>query len=235
MWGKMKIEIKEVLKGIAFFIYSWIIFTLVAFVVFEPTSKDTAIILLVTIIIISFSYIILKKDGLATSTFNFTILIIVIILTILYLVPVNDNIPDEAIQFNNQISENNLDRIEYAEELFFEVEKKWDSPIREYLRQPQKSFFIKDFETFWNIQGYAPSNIQAQMYRLLLLESGRFTEEEVIFENSLCTNSPHGIVIIFPNEERIFADLWSVDQFEEYEFGLFSPYPCDELRGKLLE
>ena len=227
--------LKELFKGIILVFLIWIINIIIAFGIFSPTQQDTLIILISWFVIDVFLILFLFNRKLINKNVLIFSVMMMVVLGIFYLIPVNSNIPDSAKELNEEISSENSDRIKYAEELFFEIETKWNSPIREYLRQPQKVFFIKDFETLWNVEGYLPSNLQAQMYERLLIESGRFEINEIEFKNAFCSNSPHGFVII---EDRIFADLWAVDTFpregieEVYEFGQRAEFPCDKLIGE---
>ena len=128
----------------------------------------------------------------------------------------------------------------YAKELFFAVEEKYTSPIRQYLIEPWKVLLIKDFEYFWNLEKgeYVDSNIQGRIYRKLLFVSGRFSKDEVTIHQSFCSNSPHLLVKIYhPEREDIWADFWAVDNFpgvesnKTYEFGMRTIRPCDDLIG----
>ena len=136
------------------------------------------------------------------------------------------------------ISNKNDNKYDYAKELFYEIEKNWDSPIRQYLLEPHKIFFIRDFNYFWNVKGYVDSKIQAQIYQRLLIDSKRFDGNEVILKQKWCVNSPHGMIIIKHSEQDIYADFWAVDGFprpgipEEYNFGQYAVKPCNKLEGE---
>lgn len=159
----------------------------------------------------------------------------------MYFLPLNSNIPQEAIELNNQISQQNQNKYDYAKDLFFAIEKKYTSPIRQYLLEPWKVFLIKDFAYFWNQKEgiYADSNVQGRIYRKLLLKSERFSEDEVKIHQSFYSNSPHLLVSIsHPERELIWTDFWAVDNFpgvesnETYEFGMRTKRPCNKLIGK---
>jgi hypothetical protein len=151
----------------------------------------------------------------------------------LFLWPVNDNIPAEAHAANTALAERHPDRLDYAEAVFFMLADRWVSPVRQYLIEPHKVFFIKDFAYFWTRPGqYVDSDVQAQMYRHLLLASGRFVENEVRLERHFCTNSPHTVVAISGPGRTVHADLWAADNFPDYEFGMYTTSPCTELSGQ---
>ena len=224
-------------KGISLFIFLWIINTAIAFLIFNRESNTRLVIL--TWIIIDFSiYFLLYNKKFINKTANISFMIIMGILIVLYLIPISANLPEGALEFNEQISNKHLDKYQYAKELFFETEARWTSPVRQYLLEPHKVFFVKSSKFFWDVEGYVPSNIQAEIYRNLLLESKRFTEDEVIFEQGFCANSPHGYISIKHLEQTIYVDHWAVDNFprkgipEVYKFGQVAKRPCNKLFGK---
>jgi len=220
------------IKGILFVSLIWIMNTFIAFGIFGPESNTQLVISSWVIALILLSLYLIKIKYLNRMAIISSIGV-VIILIFLYNIPVNDNLPTDASELNKEISNRNIDRYGYALELFLEVEKKWTGPTRQYLLEPQKVFFIKDASFFWNLEdgSYVPSNIQADIYRNLLIQE-RFDEEEIEFRTDFCSNSPHGFIKIDHPTQEIFADLWAVDNFEEYKFGQFSPPPCDELTGE---
>lgn len=225
------------LKGVGLIVLLWIVNTAIAFLIFNRESNTKSIIL--TWLIVDFLiYLILYKRKFTNKIVNISALTVLVILSLLYFVPISTSLPQEALELNEEISNKHIDKYQYAKELFFETEKKWTGPVREYLLQPHKIFFVKSSKFFWAVEGYVPSNIQAEMYRNLLLESGRFTEDEVIFEQGFCANSPHGYVSIKHPNKTIYIDHWAVDNFprkgipEIYKFGQVAKRPCDELFGE---
>ena len=152
----------------------------------------------------------------------------------MYFVPVSQTLPQEAYELNQQISNQYDDKYEYAQALFYEIEPKWTSPVRQYLLEPHKPFFMKSAKYYWAMESeYAPSNLQAQIYRNLLIQD-RFTEQEVEYITGFCGNSPHGYLKITHPEKQVYVDLWAVDDFEEYKFGQYTHRPCEELSGVAL-
>ncbi|MAH03296.1 hypothetical protein CMI39_00740 [Candidatus Pacearchaeota archaeon] len=224
-------------KGILLIFILWLINVFIAFVIFKPVDEHTKIInisWLITDIAIYTLFIKLKQINWQVNLFA---LLTILFLIGLYLVPINNNISLEAREINNIISNKNDNKYDYAKELFYEIEKNWDSPIRQYLLEPHKIFFIRDFNYFWNVKGYVDSKIQAQIYQRLLIDSKRFDDNEVILKQKWCVNSPHGMIIIKHSEQDIYADFWAVDGFprpgipEEYNFGQYAVKPCNKLEG----
>lgn len=152
----------------------------------------------------------------------------------LFLIPINNNIPADARAFNEALSARHAERLGYARELFDILVERWSAPLRQYLLEPHKVFLIKDFEFFWNAEGgYVDSNSQAQMYRRLLIASGRFSPEEVELALLGCGLSPHAFVALHVGGAApVYADLWAADNVPEYQFGMYAAAPCDELKGE---
>lgn len=227
------------LKGILLVIIIWIINTFIAFVPFS-TQSNTRIIILTWFIVDLIFIFILYKQKFFNKTIVITALIFTSIMISFYFLPLGPDIPSEAIELNDQLSQQNIDRYDYAKDLFFELEKKYTSPIRQYLLEPWNVFIIKNFEYFWEMEegSYADSNIQGRMYRKLLLDSERFSKDEVKMHQSFCSNSPHLLINIYHPEKEIWADFWAVDNFprfesnQTYEFGMRTIRPCNQLIGE---
>jgi len=231
-----KKRILEVLFGIGLILILWVVNTFIAFVPFDRQSNVRFVIgtwLLVDGLIIFF----LKKY--TNRTVFIAAVITILALIVLYLIPIRANLPENALEINDRISTENEGRFVYAKLLFEETEAKWTGPVRQYLLEPDRVFFRKSATYFWDVDGYVPSHIQSQMYRNLLLESGRFTENEVEFKQHFCTNSPHGYIQFNSDKHGIFyADHWAVDNFPGaerdgvYKFGQATFSPCNKLSGE---
>lgn len=226
----------DMLKGLATLASAWLILSFFSFVVFSRAEEHTAPILISSLLVFVFLAVYLTITNHLNYISWLSTLFFVLLLVFLFYIPINDDIPEEAREFNENISERYEDRYDYAEALLFELNDLWISPVRQYLLEPHKNFFIKDFEYFWEEQGsYVDSNIQSQIYRNLLLESNRFEEDEVDLRRTVCTNSPHTYVAIIHEDREIYADLWASSYFEEYEFGMYTSIPCNELLGERFE
>ena len=226
-------------KGVAVVLILWAVNTFIAFVIFSVESNTILIILIWLIVDIILIFILYRIKYFNTTVTIFAFIFIGILVSA-YFLPINSNIPQDAIKLNNSLSQENENKYDYAMDLFFSIEDKYTSPIRQYLLEPWKVFVIKDFEYFWNLERgeYADSNIQGRIYRKLLLESQRFSAEEVLIHQSFCSNSPHVLVrISHPEREDIWVDFWAVDNFpgvesdETYQFGMRTIRPCDKLTG----
>jgi len=228
----------SILKGVGLFMVTWVIIAIVSFVIFRPIEHHTTPILVssLAIIVSVILFLYVKRSIDYFSLISFFGMFIV--LGIFYLIPISDNIPVDAIELNAQVSSSFEDRYDYAQALFYEIEGRWYSPIRQYFLEPHKVFFIKSFSFFWNTESYVDSNVQAQIFRKMLLASGRFSKEEVLVVQHWCVSSPHGVVKILHPDRTIYADLWAVDNFpregveETYEFGMYAKSPCNILGGR---
>jgi len=236
----MNEKVHSIMRGVLLILLIWAVDVFIAFVPFSIESNTRYIILtwLVIDILIIFS---LKKANYFDKTTTIISITIIFLLILSYFIPINSNIPQEAIELNNQISKKYENKYDYAKALFFAVEEKYGAPIRQYLLEPGKVVLIKDFAYFWNLPegDYVDSSVQAQIYQKLLLQSSRFKKEELPIRQGFCSNSPHAAVkIIHPDREVIYADFWAVDNFpgvnsnRTYEFGLVTIPPCEELIGK---
>lgn len=151
----------------------------------------------------------------------------------LFLIPINDDIPEDARALNERLAAQHEGRLDYARALFDLLVERWSAPLRQYLLEPHKVFLIKDFRYFWISEGgYVDSNAQAQMYARLLLASGRFLPDEVEVALLGCGLSPHAFVALTVGPAPVYADLWAADNIPEYEFGMYAAAPCNELRGE---
>jgi hypothetical protein len=112
--------------------------------------------------------------------------------------------------------------------LFWAIKGRFTEPTREYMLQPLRVFVIKSPSYYWETGGYVPSRLQAQLYRHMLLASGRFEKSEVEYKMGRCFNSPHGYAVIHHPERLIYADLWAAAHFEEYRFGQLVEMPSCE-------
>jgi hypothetical protein len=153
------------------------------------------------------------------------------LMNLLYTIPLRGDLPEEALALNRKINKANDDRYQYARRLFDVIASRFKSPTRQYLLEPHKIFLLKSASYYWRAQGdYVPSHLQAQLYRKLLLASGRFDEGEVSYETGRCYNSPHGYVVIGHPDRLIYADLWAAQNIEGYHFGQLVEMPsCETL------
>ena len=222
-------------RGIALFVLIWLINVFIAFVIFKPIESHTNYIMLSFLLadVTTITTLYLKKRINYFSLIGFFSMFVVI--AILYFIPLSSNIPSDAIVLNNQISYKYEDRYDYAQALFYNLEKRWDSPIRQYMIEPHKVLLIRSFSYFWNTNGYVDSNIQAQIFTKLLIQSNRFSSDEVKVEEHWCTITPHGVVYIKGPIGPIYADLWAVDNFPEYKFGMYAKRPCNHLGGSPIQ
>jgi hypothetical protein len=222
-------HLRKMLIGAALFPLFWLLFAFFSFVPFDRQTPAKRILAFTAATYLALLAFLHRRDLLDLET-AFYFAPTFTLMTALYSIRLGGEIPPEAAALNARISAEHRDRYRYAHQLFDAMSKLFTSPTREYLRQPHKVFLIKSFTYFWRHRGYVPSHLQAQMYRRLLLASGRFVEDEVIYETSRCFNSPHGYVMIRHPDRPIYADLWAAQNFDEYHFGQLVEMPaCDSL------
>lgn len=223
---------QKVLIGAGVIALFWALF---AFFAFVPFDRETSakVILSITGAVFLAILVVLRTKGLIDLETGLYAVLFVAVLVGLYAIPLRDDLPAEARALNHEVSGRNPDRYEYARDLFWEIDRRYTGPTREYLLQPHKILLIKSSAYYWRIRGYVPSHLQAQLYRHLLLDSGRFAESEVLYQTGRCYNSPHGYVIIRHPQRPIYADLWASDHFDDYEFGQVVEMPsCDAISSE---
>jgi hypothetical protein len=220
---------QKVLIGSGLVALLWVLFAFIAFVVFD---RDTPALLIVTITLGVFIAVVVTlawKRIVDLETGGYSVISLALLVA-LYMVPLRDTLPVEARELNAEISARHEDRYEYARELFGDITSRFTGPTREYMLQPLRIFLIKSPSYFWETRGYMPSHLQAQVYRHMLLDSGRFAEGDVQYRTGRCFNSPHGYVVIQHPDRPIYADLWAATHIDEYRFGQVVDMPsCDRI------
>ncbi|HVL77518.1 MAG TPA: hypothetical protein VM406_16010 [Noviherbaspirillum sp.] len=221
-------HLRALLLGPGLVIFLWALWAFIAFVLFDRDAHGLVIVG-VTLVLFFIVVLLLRRRGWADWRTGLYAGLFIGLLVLMYMIPIRGALPPDAHALNQRANAAHADRYDYAASIFDEVVARYVAPTREYILQPHRIFLVKDTAYFWNAQGgYVPSHIQAQLYRKLLLASGRFAEQEVELRTGGCVNSPHGYVVIHHPEREIFADLWAADQFEEYRFGQRVQMPgCD--------
>jgi hypothetical protein len=223
---------QKMLIGAGLIALFWALFAFFAFVPFDRETSAGLILSVTGAVFIAVIVALRVKRLVDIETGIYAVLFLAILVG-LYAIPLRDDLPADARAFNREFSAHHRDRYEYARELFWEIDRRYTGPTREYLLQPHKIFLIKSSTHFWSMRGYVPSHLQAQLYRHLLLDSRRFARSEVLYEAGRCFNSPHGYVVILHPKRRIYADLWASDHFDEYEFGQVVEMPsCDAISSE---
>lgn len=217
--GRVHAHAIAALAGSGLVVLFWGLWAVVAFVLFDRETNGLLIIA-VTLAILLPVVMMMHRRGLADWRTALYSVLFIVFLALMYMIPIRGDLPRDAQAHNQRISQQHEDRYRYAEAVFFALAERYTGPIREYIRKPHRVFFIKEVAYFWNAEGqYVPSHIQAQLYRRMLLASGRFDPGEVEMRTGGCVNSPHGYVVIHHPEREIYADLWAVDNFDDYRFG----------------
>jgi hypothetical protein len=209
---------RRILSGFGLVAGLWLLTAFVAFVVFD---RDTpaAWVIGVSLLVFAILVAVLVWRGFVGWVDGAWAGVAVAVLVGLYSVPLRSDLPADALELIKEMDERNDDRHAFARELFYDVAGRFTGPTREYLLQPQRLFVHKSARYFWETRGYVPSNVQTQLYRHMLIASGRFEPDEVQRRTGRCFNSPHGYLEIAHPGKNIYADLWAAQAFEEYEFG----------------
>jgi hypothetical protein len=224
-WTRMAI-------GCALIAVLWILTGVIGFVVFD---RDTPALWVVSVSLLVFAAVVIalirarrvgwQEGGWALATVG--------LLVGLYYIPLRADLPSEALERVQAHSVAQEDRYAFARDLFWENAKRFTGPTREYLLQPQRIFLHKSARYFWETEGYMPSHLQTQLYRHMLIASGRFRSDEVVLRTGRCFNSPHGYLEIRHPTREIHADLWAAQTFDDYRFGQVVDMPsCDGLTAE---
>ena len=124
------------------------------------------------------------------------IIFILIALLVIYKIPLYGKIPKEMIEKAEELDKMSSNKLELVKSIYNFVNVSYQSPIRQYLREPEK-IFIKDISAIWNLKGsYMPSNAQNDMAKQLLLLTGKFNESNFRIEQKWCEISPHQIMFV---------------------------------------
>jgi len=121
----------------------------------------------------------------------------------------------------NELKQMSKNKLELARNAYDLIDSKYTSPIRQYLRQPER-VFLKDRDKIWNLKepdNYIPSNTQSRIYSDFLIMTGEFEEEDFEFIDSRCNLLPrwsfHQYVIVDIDRNKIPVDLWYQDHKSE--------------------
>jgi len=118
-----------------------------------------------------------------------------------------EDIPPEMIILGNSLG-NLSNNSEIVKSAFNIVDEKYTSERFYYLREPVSTIFINNISEMWRGISDRPCNIQSLMLKILLLESRRFSEEDIIPHYSLSGLTPHQILRIRVDERWISADVF---------------------------
>jgi hypothetical protein len=119
----------------------------------------------------------------------------------------------EKIKTNNK-SETKLDYLKYS---YYEVGNRYTSEPRYYLREPYSKFWVTDVKEIWEGTADRPSTVQNYMLKLLLVKSGKFSEEDIVGINMYYGITPHQYLKVKINGEWIDVDVW--DKEQPHKFG----------------
>lgn len=218
--------------GFALVAWLWLLMSFIAFVPFHRDSPALTIVV-TTLVLFAISVIVLvRMRRLDWETAAYAGLALAILVG-LYSRALRDDLPTDAIAVIKRHSEMHQDRYDFSRALFWETSERFTGPTREYLLQPQRIFLFRSSAYYWETAGYVPSHLLAQLYRHMLIASGRFEPEEVVYRTGRCFNSPHGYVEISHPDRELMADLWAAQQFDEYQFGQVVDMPsCDGITAE---
>ena len=164
-----------------------------------------------------------KKKSISIIT---VIILIIVLFYIFYRIPLNNNIPTEMEQKATEISRMSRTKLDLAINVYNFINDSYSSEFRQYFKEPKK-IFQKNTAVIWkNKNSYYPSHIQNQIYKKMLLLTGRFKEKDFRYIQSWCQISPHEFYILTIENQNYFIDLWGADH--NGRFNCYSVLPCNE-------
>lgn len=149
----------------------------------------------------------------------------IVILYLIYLTPLNNNIPQEMIDEVNKIKDMSNTQQELVRNVYGFVNQSYTSEVRQYLKEPNK-FFHKDTSLVWSNRGqYYMSNSQNDMVKKMLLLSGKFEESDFRLKQGWCEISPHSVLFVkMEGNTEIAIDTWFADN--NGAFNCYTKAPC---------
>jgi hypothetical protein len=222
----------KIAVGAGLILWLWLLAAVLGFAVFDRDSGGLVVVGSALALFALSAGLLAWRRRLDWETGVYAVLTVGLLVA-LYNVPLRDDLPPEAVELAEDYSARHDDRYEFARALFWDISGRFTGPTREYLLQPQRIFLLKSATYYWETAGYVPSHLQSQLYRHLLIASGRFAPDEVKFRTGRCFNSPHGFLEITHPARELYADLWAAQNIDDYEFGQVVDMPsCDGLAAE---
>lgn len=152
------------------------------------------------------------------------LILILIVISIVYISPLQGETPKEMSLLSKELDMISNTKLELIRNVYDVVNQSYTSEIRQYLKEPNK-IFTKDIATIWNLKGsYMPSNSQNEIFKRMLISTGKFQEGDFLYHQSFCQISPHEYYELTIENQTYFIDLWGADW--DIPFGCYAPIPC---------
>ena len=164
--------------------------------------------------------------------YGIIILASILIMFLLFLrMPLTGEVPQEMIDKADELKKISKTKMELARNTYDFVDKKFNSPVRQYLKEPNKVFMKNRGKIFALEDEYIPSNTQNQLFKELLILTGEFNEDDFTFVQARCyllpRYTPHEYWILDIDGKEVFIDLWFEDHTTlETAFGCYASPPC---------
>lgn len=156
------------------------------------------------------------------------LILALVVLFVIYRLPLQGEIPREMIEKAKELDEMSKDKIELVRNVYDFVNNSYQSPIRQYLREPSK-IFIKDISAIWNLRGeYMPSYQQNLIVKELLIATEKFNENDFELKSGWCEISPHSVLFVGVENKTIAIDTWFADNGGKYNCYTFKPCGAEQ-------
>ena len=141
----------------------------------------------------------------------FITIIILFLLANKYYEEPNHNVPFEMQQKSLELSEQYYNDFDFVNATYTFVHERYLSTHGGYLLEPWK-LIEKDIETIWNDEGsFHPCANQGYIFKRMLDESGRFSEDEVVPIQMWSGITPHLYVEVLIDGEWLVVDVWGAE------------------------
>tara|TARA_Y100000310_G_scaffold16508_1_gene16443 strand:+ start:247 stop:690 length:444 start_codon:yes stop_codon:yes gene_type:complete len=131
----------------------------------------------------------------------------------------DEEIPQEMMDIinENNKAKTDLDYLKYA---YYEIGSRYSSKPYYYLREQYSEIYETNVTEIWEGTSDRPSTIQNYMLKLMLIKSGRFTEDDIKVVNTRCGNilrTPHQYLQVKVDDRWINVDVWDMEK--PHKFG----------------
>lgn len=109
-----------------------------------------------------------------------------------------------------ELDSSSISDMDYLMKVYDFVDQRYSSKPRYYLRYWNflALFLERDVAKIWEGTDDRPCNIQNYLVKIMLLESGRFSEKDIKVMNTFCTVTPHQYLQVKIGDEWINVDAW---------------------------
>ena len=156
------------------------------------------------------------------------LILVLVVLSLIYRLPLQGEIPTQMIEKSKELDKMSKDKLELVKNVYIFVNNSYQSPVRQYLREPSK-IFTKNIATIWSLRGsYMPSSQQNLIAKEMLLATGKFNESDFELKSGWCEISPHSVLFVDVDGKKVALDTWFADNSGEFNCYTFRPCGAEQ-------